>query len=381
MRVDIVEAPARERMLHRFIPVGEVRERGLAAQLAADEAAQAFEEPRFGVGQEDRERGGMAVRGRGAVFRVERVGDRVGDPGEGRIPGLRGEPRLPRLPHAPVLAERGGAPVAEAAFVHEREAREGGLVGEGATGVRIDVREEVARPRAEVREGRLVEGAEDLVPAPRDRPVAVEADRAPGNRVGPRDVEVGREVEAVLHAGGDEEVELVHLRGLGLRAIRAIVRETVRGDHPSLVVVEADGVVADASEVGGETLRLLRGVREVRRVAEVHAVEALRDTREALELEVPAAHDDAPEFPGGRVVRNDGQEVERRAGLDPGFVGERNPVGPGDDADGRGILRLGGAGRKHGEERGENEEAKDSAGCFRWGFHLSGRAFAVPTLR
>ena len=136
----------------------------------------------------------------------------------------------------------------------------------------------------------------------------------------------------MLDARGDERVEAIHRGRIGPgvvhpRAVRA-------AEQRALVVVEADRVVAHSREVGGEAVgRLARGGR-VRVAAEVHAVEALRLAGQALELEVAADGDDAPELAGGRVVRDDARKVERGAGLDPDRAFEGDPVGPRLERDG-----------------------------------------------
>ena len=97
------------------------------------------------------------------------------------------------------------------------------------------------------------------------------------------------------------------------------------------MVVEAQGVVTDAGEVGGEAVGRLRGGRVVGVAADVDAVEALRHPGEILELEMVADGDDAAELSRRRVVLQHLSEVERGARLDPRLVRKRNPIGTGRD--------------------------------------------------
>ena len=129
--------------------------------------------------------------------------------------------------------------------------------------------QEVPRPDEEIGDGRLVEGAENLVLIGWDASVAINAERTPRNDRTARDEEVSGEVEAMPQACGDKHVELLHLRrGEG---------DAILCDDGALVVVDANGVVADASEFGGEVVSFLGRFGKVGGAAEVHAVEALPD--------------------------------------------------------------------------------------------------------
>ena len=306
--IDIVEVRPHELVLRWVVPAGERGEGRLAAAFIADECLEALEEGGFALGEEDGELGVVAV------FR-DWLAPCLGDAGE--------------------VAEERAAPVAEVAFVDEGEGGEGRLFRKAAASARVHVAEEVAGPGAEVAVGRFPEGAEDLeVAGVGDASVTIDADRAPWDQMGAGDEEVGGEVEAVLDAGGHEVVELLPLLGGGGGVVLALVPVAALDDEVALVVVDAEGVVADAGDVGGEAVGGLAGRGEVGGAAEVDAVEALRDAGEVLELEVVADGYDAAELPCGRVVREDGGEVEGRALLDPGVVGERDPVGAGVDGDG-----------------------------------------------
>ena len=183
-----------------------------------------------------------------------------------------------------------------------------------------------------------MEGAEDLELLRGDGPVAVDAERTPGDDVGARHEEIGGEVEAVLHARRNEEVELGHLVGIDLRAVRRRGRRQIAGfaHEPPFVVVDADGVVAHAGEVGGDAFGLLPAFGQVGGAAKVDAVKALRDAGPALEFKVAVARDHAAELAGRLVAREDGGKVERRSGLDPRLLREGDPVGACDDAHGLG---------------------------------------------
>ena len=74
-----IERFARELVLDGIVPAGKRRERGLATQFVAQERRQALREPRFGIGEELRERRSVAPPGRGAVVGVELVRNRARD--------------------------------------------------------------------------------------------------------------------------------------------------------------------------------------------------------------------------------------------------------------------------------------------------------------
>ena len=95
------------------------------------------------------------------------------------------------------------------------------------------------------------------------------------------------------------------------------------------MVVDAEGVIAHAGEIGGEALRQLGCGGRVGFPADVDAVETLRDAGKVFELEVVANGGDAAELAGRRMVRNDAGEIERRTGLDPRLRCDGSPVRPG----------------------------------------------------
>ena len=113
-----------------------------------------------------------------------------------------------------------------------------------------------------------------------------------------------------LH-GGEHGVELGHAGGVELRG----VARDVGAADVALVVVVADGVVAESCESGGEDFALLGG-DVMGAEAEVDAVEALRDAGLALEFEVGAVGDGVAVLAGGGVEADDVREVERGALLD-----------------------------------------------------------------
>ena len=195
----------------------------------------------------------------------------------------------------------------------ERDQRR--LVGKRPPRVGVHVRQEEAREVAPVAEAALGRELDGL-----HRRVAVAVDAQVPPRRATRDVEVGREVDAARNALRDEAVELVE-RGF-VRHQHAVF---VAGER-TVVVVDADGVVAEAEDALGQRRRLFGRFREVGGLAKVDAAETLRDARQSLELGVVA---DAPQpavFSRGGVAGDDAREVERRAGKDVLAVFHRHPA-------------------------------------------------------
>ena len=211
---------------------------------------------------------------------------------------LFGDPELGHGAHAlEVLVEQ--------ALVLGAQEDQRRLVGQRTPRVGVHVPEEEPREVAPVPEsalGRELDGLHHRAAVP------VDAEVAP--RGAARDVEVGREVETALHARRKEAVELVHVLRDRDESPVLVARER------PVVVVDADGVVAEPEDALGEPFRLLGRFREAGGLAEVHAVEALRHAGQSLELDVVADGAQEALFPGGGVVRDDAREVERRAGQD-----------------------------------------------------------------
>ena len=183
-----------------------------------------------------------------------------------------------------------------------------------------------------------MEDDEPLVGVLLHRAVAVDAEGAPGDGFA-RDIEVGRDVEAVADAGGAKGVEAVKRirikrEGGGISTL----------EDGALVVVNANGVEAHAGEVGGEAVGVLRRGGRVGAVDEVDAAEADHLAGAVLKLEMVADGDDAAELACRLVVRNCRGEVERGARLNPvlacGRRDDGNPVGARLQDDGTGFVDL-----------------------------------------
>ena len=157
------------------------------------------------------------------------------------------------------------------------------------------------------------------------RAVAVDAARAPRNR--PRDVEVGDDVEAVAAASGDKGVHAA--QGVGVETGAARLEGVgVAADETTIVMVEADCIVADARHVGDCGVGLVL-VREIRAGADVRAPEADSLSGTVLEFDTAATRHYAPVDAAWSVRCGEVREVQSRTRLDVMLHGERNPGGGG----------------------------------------------------
>ena len=206
--------------------------------------------------------------------------------------------------------------VAEVAFVDQREERECRLIRPAATGLRVDVAEEVPGEREVVAEHPFVKQRKRLELVHPDRPVAVDAARAPLDAA--RHEEVRRQVDSVLDAGVEESVQLRHLLGEKRRPVLRVAQR-------ALVVVDSERVVPHAREACAERVGLVVG-EVVCREAEIASVEALGDARLPLELEMRPLRNDASVLAGRRVHPTKLREVERGAGRDVSRIVQRHPL-------------------------------------------------------
>ena len=171
------------------------------------------------------------------------------------------------------------------------------------------------------------------------RAVAVDAAGAP--RDGPRDVDVRDDVEPVLRASRDKGVHAA--QGVGVKAKRpgGILPPNPSGgfaawhegvgvlaDKATIVVVDADGVVAKTREMCRDGVGLLH-VGEIGAAGNVYAPESDCLSGTLLELEVAVAHHYAPVYAARRVCGGNVREVQRRTRLDVALDLERHPGGGG----------------------------------------------------
>ena len=166
---------------------------------------------------------------------------------------------------------------ADRPLVHKRDERHRRLIGVATAGMGVHMREKIAGEGEEVGERRLPDVEEWLDGLIGRPPVPVQAELTVGERTGY--VEIGRQVESTIDAGLDQPIQAPHSRCVELCAVRSR-RES------AVVMVNAQGVVADARQVGRELVAFVIGQRPTHVAADVDAVEPHAFARSPLELEV-----------------------------------------------------------------------------------------------
>ncbi len=312
MVVDVVVARPHELVRYGVSPARHVREKHFRANLVADELRHPLRERRFKVCEEERERAVLPRVLPGVA------GDLLGDVAVEvrRLGASSGQPRAPLLFEGLLTCKKRIAVVAKVTLVDQREKRERRLVRPAATGLRVDVAEEVPGELQVVAEHPFVKQRERLELVHPDRPVAVDAARTPLDAA--RHEEVRRQVDSVLDAGVEESVKLRHLLGEKRRPVLRVAQRT-------LVVVDSERVVPHARETCAERAGLVVG-EVVCREAEIASVEALGNARLPLELEMRPLRNDASVLAGRRVHPTELREVERGAGRDVSRIVQRHPL-------------------------------------------------------
>ena len=237
----------------------------------------------------------------------------------------------------PTVFARHVLAVADVVLVDERDKGKRRLFAKRPARLGVAMRQERLCPGEIVRERRLV-AADNLL---------LEAVQVIAFHLA-RDVEVRLQVKAFRDAGGDEGVEPAHLR--------RVEREAVRTNEVLLVLVNAHGVPAEASEQPREGPRVIRRLRSDGVEDHVRAEKALRHVGQPLEFEMVAPDDDAPVTAGRGVDIRPGRGVGRRAGLDPRIRRERHPVA--------GVARTAGGSGQHGRRRQDQMFCHRSLHCL-----------------